>query len=80
MHRDIKPQNMFLTRDNKLKLGDFGVSKVMNDFDTAKTTIGTPCYMAPEVWGNQKYDNSADIWSLGCSFYEIMTFKKPYDN
>lgn len=81
MHRDIKPQNMFLMKDNRLKLGDFGVSKEMTDkIDTTKTTTGTPCYMAPEVWDNEKYGNQADIWSLGTSFYEAMAFKKPYDN
>lgn len=81
MHRDIKPENMFLTKDQKLKLGDFGVSREVDvNIDLAKTTCGTPYYMPPEVCNGQRYGHEADIWALGCSFYEIMTFKLPFNS
>ena len=50
MHRDLKPENMFLVEKNKVKLGDFGVSKEIDaSINLAKTMCGTPNYMAPEV-------------------------------
>ena len=66
MHRDIKTANIFLTEDYKIaKLGDLNVAKVAkNDF--ASTQIGTPYYLAPEIWNNRLYDNRCDIFSLGC--------------
>lgn len=51
MHRDLKADNIFITSDGELKIGDFGVSKIMNEtYDLAKTKIGTPNIMAPEIF------------------------------
>jgi serine/threonine protein kinase len=66
IHRDIKPRNIFLTRDNHVKIGDFGVSKDNNDeteTETQNTTnIGTFPYMSPEMKLCAKYTNKTDIW------------------
>lgn len=79
IHRDIKPSNIFLTYDGKLKLGDFGVSKILEHTnDSAHTVIGTPLYMSPEVCANKAYTYKSDVWSLGCVLYEICTFNKPF--
>lgn len=66
IHRDIKTANIFLTGDYRtVKLGDLNVAIVAkNNF--AQTQIGTPYYLAPEIWNNQIYDNKCDIFSLGC--------------
>ena len=66
VHRDIKTANIFLSGDLKtVKLGDMNVAKVVkNDFAT--TQIGTPYYLAPEIWNNKKYDFRCDVFSLGC--------------
>ena len=67
IYRDIKPANIFLTLDRKLKFGDFGVSKVLDRTDdVAMTQIGTPLYLSPEICDNLPYTYKSDIWSLGC--------------
>jgi len=80
IHRDLKTQNIFLTKRNIVKIGDFGISRVLNNsMDLAKTMIGTPYYMSPEVFENKSYDYKSDIWSLGCCLYEIITLKHAFD-
>lgn len=80
LHRDIKPQNIFLASSGIVKLGDFGVAKALNSgFDLAKTVIGTPFYLAPEIWDSRPYNCAADIWSLGALLYQLCCLKKPYD-
>jgi NIMA (never in mitosis gene a)-related kinase len=50
LHRDLKSQNIFLTKDNQVKIGDFGISKMLeNTLDFAKTSLGTPYYLSPEI-------------------------------
>ena len=67
MHRDIKPANVFVV-DGVFKLGDLNVSKATEN-GLAQTQIGTPYYTAPEIWNNEIYGPSCDIWSLGCMLY-----------
>ena len=72
LHRDLKSQNVFLTRNNCVRLGDFGISKVLeNTNDVALTVQGTPYYMSPEVCQSKPYSYASDVWSLGCILYEL---------
>jgi serine/threonine protein kinase len=64
IHRDLKPDNMLLTRDWTLKLTDFGEARAQNT-GGAMTTVGTPIYIAPEVMWGDLYDGKADTWSYG---------------
>jgi probable inactive protein kinase-like protein SgK071 len=66
IHRDLKPTNIFMTKDLDIAIGDFGVATVMNDARTrTRTTVGTMTWMAPEVL-ERPYDERSDVWSLGC--------------
>ena len=72
LHRDLKSANIFLTSNKTLKIGDFGISKVL-DNTSAKTFVGTPYYLSPEVCENRPYSLSSDLWALGCIVYEMCT-------
>ncbi|KAL8628089.1 hypothetical protein Q9189_006225 [Teloschistes chrysophthalmus] len=79
LHRDLKPDNIFLGDDNQVKLGDFGLSKLMHSHDFASTYVGTPYYMSPEICAAERYTLKSDIWSLGCVMYELCTRRPPFD-
>ncbi|CAL6073244.1 Kinase [Hexamita inflata] len=86
LHRDIKGQNIlkFKNTFNEsqpiYKLADFGVSKVLHSkFELAKTGIGTPYYISPEIWRNQQYNEKTDVFSMGCLIYELCTLKHPFE-
>jgi len=85
MHRDLKTQNIFLTGckisgNFALKLGDFGIARTLNSTsDLAKTQIGTPFYMSPELINNRPYGIKSDIWGLGCVLYEIVNGQRAFD-
>ena len=79
LHRDLKPDNIFIGEDDTVKLGDFGLSKLMHCHDYASTYVGTPYYMSPEICAAEKYTLQSDIWSLGCIMYELCTTKPPFD-
>ena len=79
IHRDIKSSNVYLTNDGNLKLGDFGIAKMLScTSDVARTVVGTPYYMSPEVCENKPYSCKSDIWSLGCLFYELAALRHPF--
>ena len=61
-------------------MGDFGISRVLNNTDEkAKTQVGTPYYLSPEICLDKAYDHKSDIWSLGCVLYELTTLKHAFD-
>ena len=70
---------VFLGEDNSVKLGDFGLSKVMQSHDFASTYVGTPYYMSPEICAAERYTLHSDIWALGCIMYELCTTKVPFN-
>ena len=79
LHRDIKSQNIFLTKNNMIKLGDFGVSKTLEStFEKAKSVIWTPYYYIPEISLGVPYSYKSDVWSIGVLLYEMTTFKMPF--
>lgn len=78
LHRDIKPQNVFLDHNNRVKLGDFGLSKEISGQGLAETYVGTPFYMSPEIIAGRTYNAKSDIWALGCVIFEMCAFEPPF--
>ncbi|CAD6886423.1 unnamed protein product [Tilletia laevis] len=79
LHRDLKPENVFLDALGNIKLGDFGLSKQVGTAELARTYVGTPYYMSPELATGGPYDAKSDIWALGCIAYELCARKPPFD-
>lgn len=79
LHRDLKPENIFLGSDNTVKLGDFGLSKLMQSHDFASTYVGTPFYMSPEICAAERYTLRSDIWAVGCIMYELCQKEPPFN-
>lgn len=79
IHRDIKTQNIFLTGSSTVKIGDFGISRVLESTGAqALTVVGTPYYMSPESCKNDPYTSKSDVWALGCVLYELCTLNKAF--
>lgn len=72
-------REVFLGADNSVKLGDFGLSKLMQSHDFASTYVGTPFYMSPEICAAERYTLHSDIWSLGCIMYELCAKEPPFN-
>jgi len=80
LHRDLKAQNVFLMQTGQVKVGDFGIAKILDGTaDLAETAIGTPYYLSPEICEKKPYNYKSDIWGLGCVLYEMLTFKRPFE-
>ncbi|KAK2856107.1 hypothetical protein Q5P01_004842 [Channa striata] len=79
LHRDLKPANIFLDIRQNVKLGDFGLARILNhETSFAKTFVGTPYYMSPEQMNRMSYNEKSDIWSLGCLLYELCALSPPF--
>jgi NIMA (never in mitosis gene a)-related kinase len=80
LHRDLKTSNLFLTAQDRLRVGDFGISKALESTVAfARTTIGTPYYLSPEICMERPYSFSSDIWALGCVLFELAALRVPFD-
>lgn len=80
IHRDVKPANIMINKDNQVKVTDFGIAKVIESADAtiAGAIIGTPLYMSPEQVQGKPVDNRADIYSLGVLLYELISGRPPF--
>lgn len=80
LHRDLKTQNIFLTKSKIIKVGDLGIARVLEtSYDMATTMIGTPYYMSPELFSNKPYNHKSDVWALGCCLYEMCTLRHAFN-
>ncbi|XP_070192476.1 serine/threonine-protein kinase Nek4-like isoform X2 [Littorina saxatilis] len=76
LHRDLKPQNIFLKDKMSIKIGDLGIARqLVFTKEMADTHIGTPLYISPEIYQGNPYNYKTDVWSLGCCVYEMMTLE-----
>jgi serine/threonine protein kinase len=82
IHRDIKPDNILVLNDQEVRLGDFGTAVLPGDessIEELRTGVGTFAYMAPEVLEGIEYTESADLYALGVTFYELLAGKHPFE-
>ncbi|MGE5235016.1 MAG: protein kinase domain-containing protein [Acidobacteriota bacterium] len=81
IHRDVKPANIMMCRDGRVKVADFGVAKAIGegtDLTRTGTVLGSPAYMAPEQVRGEPVDGRADLFSLGVVLYELLLHRRPF--
>ncbi len=79
LHRDVKPENVILVNDGRIKIGDFGLARPVNNAtDTGKSLLGTVAYIAPELLTRSQADNRSDLYSVGIMLYEMLAGKQPF--
>ena len=78
VHRDVKPGNVLLARDGRILLTDFGIAQAADRSGALTPTMGTPAYMSPEQILGQRVDHRGDIYSLGVTLYEMVTYRRPF--
>ncbi|CAK9252338.1 unnamed protein product, partial [Sphagnum jensenii] len=79
LHRDIKTANIFLNKEGYIKVGDFGISKMLTSRRDAESCVGTPYYISPEICEGKFYNQKSDIWALGCVLYEMACLQKTFE-
>ena len=70
--------NIFLDKDNRVKIGDLGLSKILINKEINSSTVGTPLYLSPEQIRHQPYGFKVDIWGIGCVLYTLCAFESPF--
>lgn len=79
LHRDVKPENVILVNDGRIKIGDFGLARPVNNAtDTGKSLLGTVAYIAPELLTRTQADNRSDLYSVGIMLYEMLAGVQPF--
>lgn len=80
VHRDLKSSNIFLCNGRRtIRIGDFGISRVLDSMAHATSCVGTPAYMAPELMRNSAYAYPVDLWALGCICFELCALEVPFN-
>jgi len=81
IHRDVKPDNIFVLQNGNIKVADFGIAKMLKVSDRTHTDVimGTPNYIAPEVVRGMPFDHRVDIFALGVTIYEMLTGRRPFE-
>lgn len=79
IHRDVKPENVLIADDGRIKIGDFGLARAVTTSTSTGTLIGTVGYLSPELVLGQQADTRSDIYSVGIMLYEMLTGRQPYD-
>ena len=79
IHRDVKPENVLIADDGRIKIGDFGLARAVTTTTSTGTLIGTVAYLSPELVLGQPADARSDIYSTGIMLFEMLTGKQPFD-